>query len=296
MKPRVLVLGSAGQLGVELVKALSATCKLIALSRHDVDLTAPEALSEAVRAARPQFIVNAAAYTAVDRAEIEPSLARAVNAHAPRILAEESLRLNAWLLHFSTDYVFDGSGLKPWKETDLPNPLNVYGRTKLEGESAVAATGCRNLIFRTSWVYAAHGNNFLRTMLRLAGQRPRLSIVDDQIGAPTSAGELARGVRHVLTKLRDNAATDSGVYHMTCGGSTSWFGFARAIFASFSGQVPTPELVPIPTAQYPTPAVRPHNSVLNGDKLERVFGLRLAPWEDALAKVAAEMKAAEPLS
>jgi dTDP-4-dehydrorhamnose reductase len=295
MKPRVLVLGSAGQLGVELIKALPADCKLTAFSRHDVDLTAPEALREAVRAARPQFIVNAAAYTAVDRAEIEPSLARAVNAHAPRILAEESLRLNAWFLHFSTDYVFDGSGLTPWKETDRPNPLNVYGRTKLEGELAVAATGCRHLIFRTSWVYASHGSNFLRTMLRVAGQRPKLSIVDDQIGAPTPAGELARGVRHILTRLQDKAAPEPGLFHMTCGGATSWFGFARAIFASFAGRVTTPELVPIPTAQYPTPAVRPHNSVLNGDKLERVFGLRLAPWEDALAKVAAEMDASEPL-
>jgi dTDP-4-dehydrorhamnose reductase len=291
MKTRVLVLGSTGQLGVELLKALSPVADVFALSRRDVDLTDADVLRTAVRRVHPRFIVNAAAYTAVDRAESEPAIAHAVNADAPRILAEESLALNAWLIHYSTDYVFDGSGNTPWKESDAPHPLSVYGRTKLEGEMAIAATGCRHLIFRTSWVYAAHGSNFLRTMLRLGGQRPRLTIVDDQIGAPTTAGELARGTRHVLNNLElAEAPPESGVYHMTCGGSTSWFGFAQAIFASHGDQLPTPELVPIPSAQYPTPATRPHNSRLDCDKLMRAIGLRLSPWQDALAQVVKEMR------
>jgi dTDP-4-dehydrorhamnose reductase len=291
MKPRIQILGSTGQLGVELVKALSPEADVFAFSRRDVDLTDAEALRSVVHSVHPQLIINAAAYTAVDRAESEPALAHAVNAVAPRILAEEALALNAWLIHYSTDYVFDGSGHAPWKETDTPRPLNVYGRTKLDGELAIAESGCLHLIFRTSWVYAAHGGNFLRTMLRMGGQRPRLTIVDDQIGAPTTAGELARGTRHVLRRLEsDQPVPEPGVYHMTCAGSTSWFGFAQAIFARFAGQVATPQLIPISTEQYPTPAVRPHNSVLNCDKLEHAFGLRLAPWQEALAQVAAELK------
>lgn len=293
MTNRVLILGSTGQLGVELLKARSPEMDLVALSRRDVDIADEGALRAAIRSAEPRFIVNAAAYTAVDRAESEPELAFAVNAQAPRTMAEEALRLNASLLHFSTDYVFDGSGNTPWKESDPPHPLNVYGRTKLEGEQAVEAAGCRHLIFRTSWVYAAHGNNFLRTMLRLGAQRPRINIVDDQFGAPTSAGELARAVWSVLDRLQDtnSPVPEPGVYHMTCAGSTSWFGFAKSIFAAVADRSPVPTLVPIPSAQYPTPAARPHNSVLNCDKLERVFGLRLATWEDALANVIEELQA-----
>jgi dTDP-4-dehydrorhamnose reductase len=293
MKPRVLLLGSAGQLGVESQKLLSSAFELTALSRAQVDLTNESQLRGAVIAANPQFIVNAAAYTAVDRAESEPALAQAVNARAPQILAESAHELNAWLLHFSTDYVFDGSGTIPWREDDPTNPLNVYGRTKLEGEQAIAATGCRHLIFRTSWVYSAHGANFLRTMLRLAAQRPRLTIVDDQRGAPTSAAELARAVAQVLHQLpgdSSNGAIVSGIYHITCAGSTSWYGFACAIFQQFAGIVPAPELVPIPTEQFPTPAARPRNSLLNCDKLERTFSIRLASWQDALTQVAAEMQ------
>ncbi len=292
MKPRILIVGSSGQLGIELVKALSAESDLMTLSRREADLTNTVALRSAVRDLQPQFIVNAAAYTAVDRAESEPDLAHAVNAVAPRALAEVALELGAWLIHFSTDYVFDGSGTAPWKETDSPHPLSVYGRTKLEGELAVAATGCRHLIFRTSWVYSAHSNNFLRTMLRLAAQRPRLSVVNDQIGAPTSAGELARATQRVLTRIDQPSAhePESGVYHMTCAGSTSWFGFAEAIFKRFAGMVPTPELVPIPSEQYPTPAARPRNSVLDGEKLQRLLGVRLPAWEDALDQVLAELR------
>ena len=292
MDSRVVVLGSQGQLGTELVKLLSPEAELFAFSRRELDLADEEALRAAILPIKPHFIVNAAAYTAVDRAESEPELAHAVNARAPQVLAELALRLNAWLLHFSTDYVFDGSGSTPWKESDAPHPLNVYGRTKLEGEQGIEATGCRHLILRTSWVYAAHGKNFLRTMLRLAGERPSLRIVDDQTGAPTTAGELARGTLAILRRLKQANGTERlpepGIYHMTCGGSTTWFKFASAIFAGFGGRIPTPGLVPIRTEEYPLPAARPRYSVLDCDKLEEVMGIRLAPWEDGLAQVIAE--------
>jgi dTDP-4-dehydrorhamnose reductase len=297
MKPRVVILGSQGQLGSELVTILPTEMELSAFSRRELDLTDEDALRAAIVPLQPNFIVNAAAYTAVDRAESEPGLAHAVNARAPQVLAELALRMNAWLLHFSTDYVFDGSAQTPWKETDSPHPLSVYGQTKLEGEQAIEASGCRHLIFRTSWVYASHGKNFLRTMLRLAGERPSLAIVDDQTGAPTTAGELARGVFAVLRGLEQASGTqrlpEPGVYHMACGGSTTWFNFAKAIFAGLAGHVPTPEFVAIRTEQYLTPAVRPRYSVLNCDKLEQVFGVRLLPWEDALAQVIAEILANE---
>jgi dTDP-4-dehydrorhamnose reductase len=288
---RILIFGATGQLGVELSKALPPESDFLALSRRDVDLGDERALREAIQVARPRIIVNCAAYTAVDRAESEPDQAHYVNSVAPQIMAEEASLLDAWLLHFSTDYVFDGSGNVPWKETDRPNPLNIYGQTKLEGERAVAATGCRHLIFRTSWVYAAHGSNFLRTMLRLGRERPRLTIVDDQIGGPTSARELARGTHAILNLLENpnGASIESGTYHMTCSGSTSWFGFAEAIFSNLDATVPAPVLVPIPSEQYHTPARRPRNSVLNCDKLERAMGVRLPLWQDALAKVMAEL-------
>ena len=287
---RVLLLGSAGQLGVELVESLAPDFELTALTRAEADLTSEPALRAAIRAAEPAIVINAAAYTAVDRAESEPSLARAVNSAAPRIVAQEALRANAWLLHFSTDYVFDGSGDAPWKETDPTRPLNVYGKSKLEGEKAIAAAGCRHLIFRTSWVYASHGNNFLRTMLRLGQQRPSLNIVDDQVGAPTSTNELARAIRAVLHRLEDSTQrTQPGIYHMTCAGATTWFRFASAIFAGMAGLVAAPELNPISTRQYPTPAARPHNSRLNCQKLDHAMGIHLANWEDALAEVIQEL-------
>lgn len=289
---RLLLFGSGGQLGVELVRLLAGKIDMVALSRTDVDLTDGAAIRAAIQAAQPQVILNAAAYTAVDRAESEPDLARAVNTAAPGVMAEEAQRGNAWLIHFSTDYVFDGTGTKPSEETDIPHPLNVYGQTKLAGEQAIAATGCRHLIFRTSWVYSSHGINFLRTMLRLGAQRPSLSIVNDQTGAPTSANELARATESVLHKLQDgqSAPPESGIYHMTCTGSTTWFGFAKAIFTAMDGHSPAPALVPIPSEQYPTPAVRPRNSVLNCAKLERALGVRLSPWQKALDEVIAEIK------
>jgi dTDP-4-dehydrorhamnose reductase len=290
--PRLLILGSTGQLGHELIKTLPPEMVPVALSRQDIDLTSEDALRKALREFNPEVIVNAAAYTAVDRAERESEVAYAVNAAAPQIMAEEALRSDAWLLHFSTDYVFDGAQKQAWKETDAPNPLNIYGKSKLKGEQAIATVGCRHLIFRTSWVYAAHGQNFLRTMLRLATERSELRIVDDQYGAPTSAGELARAIRNVLTKLLDPAGEEleSGIYHMTCTGSTSWHGFAQAIFAGRNAGMPAPELIPIPSEQYPTPAVRPRNSVLNCDKLKSKMGVRLISWQDALTEVMAELE------
>lgn len=293
MKPRILIFGSSGQLAVELAKVLGGQPGVLILSRHQADLSNPGSVRSAIREAKPQLILNAAAYTAVDRAETERDLAFAVNATAPQAMAEEALRLNAWLLHFSTDYVFDGAGTTPWKETDTPGPLNVYGRSKLEGERLIAQTGCRHFIFRTSWVYAAHGNNFLRTMLRLAGQRPSLSVVDDQMGAPTSAREIARAVQSVLRHLENPSQTPPapGIYHMTCGGSTSWFGFARGIFSRREGKWPVPELIPISTEQYPTPAKRPLYSVLDCAKLDREMGIRLSPWETSINEVMEEIQA-----
>jgi dTDP-4-dehydrorhamnose reductase len=286
-KARVLILGSGGQLGTELVRAAPPAAEPIAYSRYEVDVTDEDALRVAVRSARPHYILNAAAYTAVDRAESEPAIAYAANTFGPRILAEECRALNAWLIHFSTDYVFDGSGTTPWKESDPTGPLNVYGRTKLEGEMAITAAGCRHLIFRTSWVYAAHGNNFLRTMIRLSRERSQLRIVNDQLGAPTSANEIARAVWKALGRINGKAGTavEPGIYHMTCEGIASWYDFARAIFAKLEGRIPVPEILPIASAEFPTPAIRPHNSALNCEKLARIFGVRLAPWQNALEEV-----------
>jgi dTDP-4-dehydrorhamnose reductase len=290
--PDILIIGSTGQVGVELVKALSPDADFLALSRNQIDLANEERLRAAIRKAAPRFIVNAAAYTAVDRAESEPEAATQVNAVAPGIMAEEALRLGAWLLHFSTDYVFDGSGGVAWQETDTPNPLNVYGATKLAGERAIAQTGCRHLIFRTSWVYASHGQNFLRTMLRLGRERRELKVVDDQIGSPTSAKELAGAIRKVLVRLQplEEPNMEPGIYHVTCRGATSWFGFAKAIFAGFEDMFPAPKLIPIPSEQFPTPAIRPLNSVLDCGKLERTTNIRLVHWQDALAQVAGEIR------
>ncbi len=286
--PRILILGSAGQLGRELGKSFAGLGPITALDRASVDLADPAQIRAAVRRAAPQIILNAAAYTAVDRAESEPDLARAINADAPRILAEEARDLHALLVHYSTDYVFDGSKTSPWIETDTPHPLNVYGASKLAGEQAVQNVGGGFLIFRTSWVYGPHGNNFLLTMLRLGREQSRLSIVDDQIGAPTTAGELARATHAVVAGIlagRCGAPAHwSGLYHMTCGGSVSWFGFAQAIFARAAAMFAfkPPQLVPISTSGFPRPAVRPANSVLSNARLHSRFGLQLAPWESAL--------------
>jgi dTDP-4-dehydrorhamnose reductase len=287
-RPRILILGSNGQVGVELQRSFAEVGEIAAPGRDSVDLAHPEQLRAIVRSATPDIILNAAAYTAVDRAESEPDLARSINAVAPGVLAEEALRLSALLIHYSTDYVFDGSKTGSWLETDATNPLNVYGATKLAGEQAIQQVGGRFLIFRTSWVYGPHGKNFLFTMLRLGRARERLSIVDDQIGAPTTSSELAEATRDiVMSVLREDAdsmARWSGVYHMTCGGSVSWCGFARAIFerAGVMLDGKKPEVAPISSHEYPTPAKRPRNSIMSNEKLNARFGISLAPWESAL--------------
>jgi dTDP-4-dehydrorhamnose reductase len=292
MKYRILLFGSKGQLGAELLPLLTSAADVVALSHQDVDLANQDAVRQAIRATTPQLIVNAAGYTAVDRAESEPDLAYAVNAAAPAAMAESALPLDAWFIHFSSDYVFDGSGNVPWREDDPTGPLNVYGRAKLAGEQAIAASRCRHLIFRTSWIYAAHGNNFLRTMLRLGAEKPALRIVNDQIGAPTSATEVAGAVTRIIARLQDPAvpSLQSGIYHMTCSGATSWFGFASAIFEKVKDRFPTPSLVAIPSAEYPTAAARPLHSVLDCGKLERETGIRLAEWQEALDRVIAELQ------
>jgi dTDP-4-dehydrorhamnose reductase len=286
--PRILIVGNAGQLGRELEKIFAGVGPIVAVDRESVDLADPEQTRELVRRAAPDLILNAAAYTAVDRAESEQDLAFAINAQSTGVLAEEALKRNAVFVHYSTDYVFDGSKSEPWVESDLPNPLNVYGASKLAGEEAVAKVGGKYLIFRTSWVYGPHGNNFLLTMLRLGRERDRLSIVDDQVGGPTTSIQLARATHTIATGIlagRYGAAGDwAGLYHMTCGGTVSWFGFARAIFDRAGKELgaKVPALTPIPTKDYPTPAARPRNSVLSNAKLESRFAIRLDPWETAL--------------
>ena len=244
-----------------------------------------------VRAGAPDIILNAAAYTAVDRAESELEQAMAINAKAPGILAEEALRAGALVVHYSTDYVFDGSKASPWVETDKPSPLNVYGASKLAGEEAIQQIGGKYLIFRTSWVYGPHGQNFLLTMLRLGRERKSLNIVDDQVGAPTSSIELADATRAIVSGALagrfGDASSWAGLYHMTNSGSVSWCGFARAIFkrahALLDGKTPT--VNPIPSSEYPTPARRPQNSVLSNEKIRACFGVHLAPWQSALNEV-----------
>jgi dTDP-4-dehydrorhamnose reductase len=288
---RVLLLGAGGQLGLILARTLPREFEVTALTRAELDFSSPDAVRAAVRAHRPQIVVNAAAYTAVDKAETEREPARLVNTVSPGVLAEELAPSNGWLIHYSTDYVFDGSGIEPWRETDPTGPLSVYGQTKLDGELAIAAAGCRHVILRTSWVYAAEGRNFLHTMLRLGRERELLKIVDDQIGAPTSAEALTDATLAVLRQIapvgEDRAA--SGVYHLTCGGATSWCGFAKAIFATFAAQQRAPAVVGIPTSAYPTPAMRPHNSRLNCEKFTEQFKFRMPHWESALASVAEEV-------
>ncbi|HEX4286992.1 MAG TPA: dTDP-4-dehydrorhamnose reductase [Terracidiphilus sp.] len=289
--PRVLILGASGQLGRELQGSFSGVGEIIACDRDTVDLANAEQVRAAVHDHRPDVILNAAAYTAVDRAESEPELAMAVNARAPQILAEEAALSGALLVHYSTDYVFDGSKTGPWEETDSTNPLNVYGAGKLTGEQAITRAGGKFLIFRTSWVYGPHGKNFLFTMLRLGRERDQLNIVDDQIGAPTTSIELARATRTIVDSILDNQMGPpeswSGIYNMTCGGSVSWCGFAKAIFERAGPMLSgtSPEVHGIPASAYPTPARRPQNSVLSNEKLFARFGVRLAQWQDGLDQV-----------
>lgn len=288
---RILIAGAAGQVGRELQRSFADAGEIICHDYDTVDLADPDQVRAMVRRAAPRIILNAAAYTAVDRAEGEPEAAVAVNSTAPRVLAEEARLCDALLVHYSTDYVFDGTNPGPWTETDKPNPLSVYGTSKLAGEEAIQQVGGKYLIFRTSWVYGPHGRNFLLTMLRLARERDELRIVDDQFGAPTSSIELADATRSVVNGVLDSkfGPTEdwAGLYHMTCSGSTSWYGFARAIFSRAAGLLhgKVPVVRPISSSEYPTPAKRPRNSVLSNEKLSTRFGVRLAPWEAALDTV-----------
>jgi dTDP-4-dehydrorhamnose reductase len=299
-RPCILIAGAAGQVGRELRRSLADAGEIICHDCDTVDLAEPDQVRAMVRSAAPQIILNAAAYTAVDRAESEPEAAIAVNSTAPRVLAEEARRCNALFVHYSTDYVFDGSKQGPWIETDKPNPLSVYGSTKLAGEEAVQQVGGRYLIFRTSWVYGPHGRNFLLTMLRLARERDELSIVDDQFGAPTSSIELADVTRTIVSGVLEGrfGSTENwaGLYHMTCSGSTSWCGFASAIFSRAAGLLhgKVPVVKPVLSSEYITSAKRPWNSVLSNDKLYARFGAQLAPWEAALDVVISRLAGEAP--
>jgi dTDP-4-dehydrorhamnose reductase len=288
---RILIFGRIGQVGWELRHKLACLGQVSSVEYPEVDFTNPDSIRSAVRAVEPAVIVNAAAYTVVDKAESELQRATAINATGPGVLAQEAKRLGGLLVHYSTDYVFDGSKLTPWVETDAPNPLNAYGRTKLAGDQAIQASGCDHLIFRTSWVYGARGNNFLLTMLRLGKERAELRIVDDQIGSPTSSECIAQATSDVLAQVLAPGATGiqgrSGIYNLTSNGETSWFGFAKAILTEAAVRFgsPLPNLVPILTANYPTPAKRPDNSCLSCQRLEQTFGVSLPHWEQALSLV-----------
>jgi len=294
---KILLFGCGGQVGWELQRSLSLLGEVVALdfdsAGHAADFTRPHELARTVRAVQPDVIVNAAAHTAVDKAEAEPAVAQAINAESPRVLATEAAAIGAWMVHYSTDYVFDGSGEHPWVETDPTGPLNVYGQTKLEGEHHVRASGCRHLIFRTSWVYSARGNNFARTMIRLAAERDQLSVVDDQIGAPTGADLLADVTAHALR--RAIATPDlSGTYHATSAGETSWHGYATMVIEwarprGLPVRVPKDKIVAMSTCSYPTAAKRPLNSRMDTGRLEYAFQLTMPDWRAGVLRMLAEV-------
>ncbi len=293
----IVVTGATGQIGYEAVRELAGLGKVIGLTRADVDLGKPAAIRELMRRLRPRVIVNAAAYTAVDRAESEPDLCRAINADAPAVLADEARRLGALLVHYSTDYVFDGAKRSPYTESDPPAPLNVYGETKLAGERAIQAAAAAYVILRTSWVYGMRGTNFLRTMLRLARERDELRVVNDQVGAPTWSRSIASMtadiVGYELARGADFGEGVSGLYHLTAAGSTTWFEFARCILAGD----PRPEeqmcraVVPISTRDYPTAARRPAYSVLDCSAFGDRFRLSMTDWRDQLGLVLSALRA-----
>ncbi|HOZ95238.1 MAG TPA: dTDP-4-dehydrorhamnose reductase [Ottowia sp.] len=295
---KILLLGKNGQLGWELQRSLAPLGELVALDRRGApglcgDLGEPDGLAATVRQLCPDVIVNAAAYTAVDRAESEPELARRINAHAPAVLAREAAACGALLLHYSTDYVFHGQGQRPWAEDDPTGPLNVYGQTKLEGEQAILRSAGRHLILRTSWVYAARGGNFARTMLRLARQQPRLTVIDDQWGAPTGAELIADVSAHAIVQLR--ARPDkAGIYHLAAAGETNWFSYAKHVIAQAQSaqaaiEYAVKDILPIPSSAYPVAATRPHNSRLDTRKLRTAFDLHLPPWQAGVDRMLAEI-------
>ena len=294
---KILLLGKGGQVGWELQRSLAPLGEVVALDFDSTDglcgdFGNSEGLAATVRRVAPDVIVNAAAYTAVDRAESEPVVARQINALAPGVLADEAQKLGAWLVHYSTDYVFDGSGSAPRRESDPTGPLSVYGRTKLEGELAVARCE-RHLIFRTSWVYAARGANFAKTMLRLALEREQLKVIDDQLGAPTGA-ELLADVTALALRTVQRRPELAGTYHLVAGGETSWHGYAQLVIeqarrAGLPIRVSPDAIEAIPTSAYPTPAQRPYNSRLDTSKLQTAFGLHLPDWRSGVERVLTEM-------
>ena len=259
------------------MQGLAPLGEVVAFDHASLDLADPDQIADRVRDVKPELIVNAAAHTAVDRAESEPELAMRVNAEAPGILAQEALRPSAALIHYSTDYVFDGTKSTPYVEDDSPNPINAYGRSKLQGERAIQASGCRHLILRTSWVYGNRGSNFLLTILRLARELPELRIVDDQIGAPTWCRDVATATAQLTSRVRAGIA--GGVYHLTAGGATSWCGFAREILRASGVETPVRAIA---TKDHPTPAKRPANSLLSGAKIAARWNLALPQWQDSL--------------
>ena len=299
---KILLFGKGGQVGWELQRSLAPLGELVALDNDSTGLCGDfqnlQSLIQTVRTVAPDIIVNAAAHTAVDKAESEPELVGMINALAPGVLAQEARRGGAWLVQYSTDYVFDGSGERPWTESDPTGPLNVYGRTKLQGEQAIVHSGCKHLIFRTSWVYAARGGNFARTMLRLARERDSLNVVDDQIGAPTGADLLADVTAHALRRVLQHPEL-AGLYHLVAGGETSWHGYASFVIeqarsAGVDIRVAAGAIQPVPTSAFPAPAARPRNSRLATNKLQGSFGLHLPHWQYGVTRMLTEILEKQP--
>jgi dTDP-4-dehydrorhamnose reductase len=284
---KILLTGRNGQVGWELESSLASLGNVVATDRTTLDIADPDQIRRVVRDVKPRIIVNAAAYTAVDKAESEPELAMRINGLAPGVLAEEASRLGALLVHYSTDYVFDGEKATAYVEDDAPRPINAYGRSKLAGERAIQSSGCKHLILRTSWVYGARGKNFLLTILKLAGERPELRVVDDQRGAPTSCVAIAAATAELMRN--DAALSGAAIYHMTAAGAASWCDFARAIVARAGLAIP---VVPIGSEAYPTPARRPRNSLLDNAKLRATFSIALPNWKADLAAVVEQLRAA----
>lgn len=294
---KILLFGNTGQVGWELQRSLAPLGQVISLHTQSTelcgDLTQLNGIRQTIKAVAPNVIVNAAAYTAVDKAEQEQDLAHTINAEAPNIMAQAAKQHNSWLIHYSTDYVFDGSGDQPRVETDVTNPINTYGKTKLAGEQAITDSGCQHLIFRTSWVYGAHGNNFIKVMLRLGQERNQLKVVDDQIGAPTGAELLADVTAHAIRTAMCKPDI-SGCYHLAPQGHTSWYGYAQFIFEQVLHTGKTIKVKPetvfaIPSSEFPTPAKRPLNSRLNINKLQSTFELTLPDWQVGVSRTLAEM-------
>jgi dTDP-4-dehydrorhamnose reductase len=295
---KILLLGKKGQLGWELQRSLAPLGELVSLSSDSKiycgDLTNLQELADTVQKLKPDIIVNAAAYTSVDQAEIEPELARIVNSDSLVVLAREAKLIGAWLIHYSTDYVFDGRGLAPWKEVDITEPLGVYGTTKLAGELAIQKSGCKYLIFRTSWVYGVRGNNFVKTILCLAAERHSLKVIDDQVGAPTGADLLADVTAHII-RIVWNKPELGGLYHLSAAGETTWYGYATFVidWARKNGyelKVLPESIIPVPSSAFPTPSQRPKNSRLNTCQLTSNFNITLPQWQTGVVRMLTEYK------